>query len=368
MIISNEYIREYVIEVMAEYGLTIDLDSYRLFNVQQQRIGQIVWDTTVQEIIGPALFLEYSNNISVNNDFFYVESIPRTSSFGYLMGIGLYKIFCETGRFSIQAATLCSLFNILVSLFDKICDDYTHLSSKLLNRITPKSLSDALHIGEETQGKSHFEVAMSDEPTLRLLLLVTEEFFRRCGTFYMVSRNGTVWQEFKNTISEVYEAEVSSTKLTFSSPYSLEDVYIILRRKSSLPGWILCLIILLSPDANYDGKLPHLKEVMLKLGDLFWIVDDLVDLVEDLEMERWNYVWLKLAMRDEGAFIHRNNGTLSKEILLEKVVDLGIIKEATSDLCQSYIGIRDWTNSLSRDNKNFAEKVLISIYSWLVAL
>jgi len=90
----------------------------------------------------------------------------------------------------------------------------------------------------------------------------------------------------------MYESELERVNLRFTSLKDFDDISGILRNKSSLPGWAICLTIILSTISKPKYDLSLLKKHIIQLGDVFWIMDDIVDSIDDLENNSWSYTWL----------------------------------------------------------------------------
>lgn len=367
MMKTNKAIEKQILHVFKIYGLNVQARNYQRYIRNQLKRGQRIWNTTIKELLGENLFSFCSDKIEEKGKYYYIENIPRVSAFGYTLGLQPHLIFNGNEETAEHFAIINSLFNTCASLFDKICDGFIDLYPKLINWVTPKSLLDAMQVKNENGG-SHFTLKENDEPALIVILKIMEEYFKRCREIYRISKNKTVWEEFKKTILVLYKSELLSRNLRFTTRYEQRDIYYILRNKSSLTVWQYFLPTLLSDDLEQKYNYQILKNDMLKLGDIFWIMDDIVDSVEDLESNKWSYTWFKLNYEYGVKIVDENNNVREKQDLLDKLIKSGAIVDAANDLCVNYIEAKDAIKKISKDYNNLEITVLPWLQNWLNSL
>ncbi|MDI6655630.1 MAG: hypothetical protein QME59_07090 [Candidatus Hydrothermarchaeota archaeon] len=291
----------------------------------------------------------------------YYKSTPRVLAFGYATGSLMSRIACIDKENSREPVVLASLFNLLISLFDRICDGRPDLYP-LLVKGAPKEAME--RVMERADG-NNFPLN-SDNTALTVIFRLMEGYSRGLRELHALSGNIEVWEELKKSVLLMYDSEVSSRELKFEGKHKVEDIYDALRNARSLPGWSICLTALLSPSARKIKDFKGLKEDMLKIGDIFWILDDIVDTVEDLEERRWSYTWLKLNNRIE--LVDERGNLLPKERLLSEMINSDVVSKTAESICSNYLEARDEYQKFFEREEDFKIPVLSWIKSWINAL
>ena len=327
----SHIIEREVLTVIRKYGMEINDEDYWEYQKKQMEIGKNLWEGLLREVLSDDL---YNYCSKLEGPPYYSEVIPYISAFGYTLARQLYHLVGIDAEYMESVALTNSLFNTFVGLFDRVCDERTDLYPDLIERVSYKSLLCAMDARRRENDRTPcFVIKPGDDPDLVILLKIMEEYFIRCRRLYGLSNNSYIWIKFKKIILVLYESEVKSTELNFISSNEFKFIFRTLRNKSSLPGWAICLTIMLPASLKPKQDINRLKEYILRLGDVFWIMDDIVDSVDDLENGRWSYTWFKLA---SGHGVDMGG----KEVLLNKLIEYGIIPDAANDLCKAYLEVK----------------------------
>jgi hypothetical protein len=236
-----------------------------------------------------------------------------------------------------------ALFCTMACLFDRICDVRPDLLPSLLKRSGKGAVLKGLALsGEEEEGEPIFRACSEDPVELAVLLLVMEEYFLRCRSVILRGNRGPLGEEFSRTIFFIYEAELRSVELRFERQPWSPEIHEHLRNKSSLPAWATFLTSAMVSSIDLGGDLALFRETVLKLGDVFWIIDDVIDTVDDLENGRWSYTWLRLA--DLGIDLTARGDPAARcERLLQELLAGEVVASSMTDLVAGLKGLEEMT-------------------------
>lgn len=183
-----------------------------------------------------------------------------------------------------SASRLGALFNLGVSLFDRLCDGFPERADALWSAITPDSLA-APRLLEGA-------MAREGDPAVAGLLPLVAALLDGVATL-PAGRAGA--ERFLDLLVTMHAAERLSLAPRHAGRPSL-SVLRALRRKSVLPSCALAHLALCAAPASDPGLL---RNQALRAGTALWIVDDLVDLGEDLSAGSWSRLLWLLARRGE---------------------------------------------------------------------
>lgn len=283
---------------------------------------------------GRSIFLEIEKNIFDGEDilkssFPLAPSLPRITAFGYLIGKIVFQLLKGPKEFNDEVLLNSAVFNNAIALFDFIYDELPEASQTLKSKSTFYQIDCLLNSSSnqniEFNNKNH-------QKNLSILGKLISTFIINCRKHYIPGTNDNVWNEFKQVILKMYKSEISTAENGLSVNSDIKKIKDQLLQVNVVPAWAIALNVLLSQHKNYSiNELSAKKEEICKLGSVFWPLDDLADIIEDLEQKRWSLVWLLLYQK--GIQLWNNQGQLkSKELLIQYLLKENIIEEIALNL------------------------------------
>jgi hypothetical protein len=271
-------------------GIRVDGATILRLNARKKAAGGGVIEGPLRGILDPSTFATVQRAISTGCYAAGLESCVPVAGFGWILG---ESVVCTLGKSNTEnkwSLDLAALWNLLVAYFDELCDEYGSLLPLLLTRISPASLRAALHPGLSKR--------LAPEPTdpvlLRFVLEIADEVFSRFRS--LAERVSD--QDFRRlgqAIEMAYASEIKTAQLRFSVVQNSQGVHRHLRGSGSLPVWILgCISALASGLASLPKRLDSSLEY---IGDVIWLLDDLIDVEKDVGTDRWNAIFLVAAER-----------------------------------------------------------------------
>jgi len=331
--------------VLEKNGMNLCDKTYENEVSKKVSLGQKIWHTTIKEAISADLFEYCESKIKKGRGFYKLENIPRYAAFGYDFCKWFSRLIGAPRNISEELAAIGALLNSYAALFDKICDDYVVFFPILVSRITRPALSSATMIVNKSQ-KKFFAVKEDDAPLIKMTILLMEEYFKKCEKIHGSLLNKKTRTIFKNTIFNLYESELRSVDLKFSSKFNKTEVFRILRNKSSMLIWMMALQCLLGVGANLNDGYVKLKKAILELGDVFWILDDIVDATEDFMNGKWSYLSLKFDL----AYSLKNYRPGDRPLILDTMINRGAVVSSAEAMCMKYHGVeKAIEDSIKRD-------------------
>jgi hypothetical protein len=196
------------------------------------------------------------------------DTTPLVLSFGFDIAGGLQSMLRSGGVSGHQVCAVAALFNLGISYFDLLCDtDEKNIAviGRYLSRSSLQELMDNMDAGLALT-KTASNVA---DTGVRILLKII-------GTFFQALHSDASMLEpishanLKDLIGGAYDAQMRAS-LWGSQPQ--EALPSLSRLKSTLP---FLIIGQLASGSSYD------QGPGMKIAEVFWKLDDLVDLTEDL--------------------------------------------------------------------------------------
>ncbi|KYK19947.1 hypothetical protein AYK24_04625 [Thermoplasmatales archaeon SG8-52-4] len=162
--------------------------------------------------------------------------------------------------------------------------------------------------------------------------LIWQSYIQECFKLYKLSMRTKVWGEFISTISKQYFQEIDCLELKI--PNYQSNLWQTIRFRSCSPLWVNFLINFLSNDTNLKFYSQKLREIILKLGKVAKIIDDINDLNDDLSNRRWNYILIKT--REKYPSIFNKINKIDDFGIIQLIINNGIIDESIYEACNTY--------------------------------
>lgn len=276
----------------------------------------------------------------------FIRRVPLTLAFGHSVSMALQTLGGE--KADARKAEACALFNYGVSVFDLLHDSQPHVASEF-NRYMNAEIIDKLNSDRGTVIGLANSLSDCDRPEIRIVLQAIYEVYRR---LYMIfPPSGVLPNSLKFLMEHSYAAEMKSSKWTkMSSEESLRTS----RAKSNLPFLIMAEIS--RPAA--DGCAPNYPptDVANELGDIFWRVDDLADIIGDLRANALNSILIRVGWGATITDIHTT---------LVRLLEGNEIEETAKALCESLNRIQAQTPAICQDCTELSTMVTSYTRMWL---
>ena len=275
--------RRHAVHGLERMQLHLTEREYLDMMADQSRLG----NQLISEVLRPVLgFGDYAqirseSMFGVTNTRFQ-QRLPFTLAFGYELGLGLLRLQAEENALARERAKLCGLFNLGISLFDLLHDHHPDLvesfsevfDEPVLTRVQndPKALSEL-----------ESEIENLEAPELRVLLRIIVAYFR--GVYRHCGSTGGDSERLQELLLESYRAEMHSV----SSNKSNSELSRIARAKSTLPFLVIRELARIKTTEDQARRVDVAAE---DIGEIFWRIDELMDLVLDFRNRSLNSLLL----------------------------------------------------------------------------
>jgi hypothetical protein len=213
---------------------------------------------------------------------------PMALSFGYGLSEGMQSL--GHGQADIGIAQTCGIFNFGISIFDLLHDAQPRLVATFSSLFDHDVLM-RLH-SDPSSPRALQEAANScEEPEIRLLLQTIAAVYERLYALADDSPNGA-FSKTASLIAAAYAAETQSAACAMLPPSRRLEIS---RAKSVLPFAIIDAIGAFRRSDDGDA-LRH--EMTNDIGTIFWLTDDLVDVVGDARSGALNSLLVHAAGKD----------------------------------------------------------------------
>jgi hypothetical protein len=254
--------------------------EYEAHMKEQRELGDEIRRKVLSNILGPDDFAYLNSEVifgSANRRF--ASKLPYIAAFGYGLGVVMSDLLGVNEKATHEISTLTSLFNIGISLFDYLYDTRPDLFNDLGGIINEKSLiSMCDDIDTCHRLLDECKTIAAVEP--RLLSKMIISFFQRLHLLYDQSRKESAWKSILSSLLAAYRAEMATSTQRRTSTI---DSLAVSRDKSTLPFLVVLHISRLSPAVTSGEPGGELMSFATNLGELFWLLDDLMDTIPDLD-------------------------------------------------------------------------------------
>ncbi|MDO1444619.1 hypothetical protein Q0590_00070 [Rhodocytophaga aerolata] len=266
-------------------------EEYAEFMDQQRIKGENLKKRLILPLMGEDYFLLETESVFGPMNKRFRSKLPISLSFGY--DIGLHFSYLSSGQtdWAEKIASLSALFNTGISIFDLILDHYPHLSKQLIEIINEKTLSD-LATYTPTQLAEFYSVVLNvEKPELKILLKFIIGFFIELNKLFPENNKIKARQELLLMLIKGLKSELLSVNY---GTLPIAEQLKIARLKSVLPFLIIKKLATIPVTDNNKKLSKTLNTFITCFAESFWLLDDFVDLVRDLQNKSINNVLLQI--------------------------------------------------------------------------
>jgi hypothetical protein len=282
--------------------------------------------------------------------------MERVMGFGSLQTEAFATVICPDSP-RIQASELSSLgalFNLGIGLFDWIMDRFPERAEIIHSCVTQETL-EKLIVGQVDK-----VLPPAKDDGIDLLFAIIRAFF--------VDLNCAKWSsDVRKPLREMLLLMLESQSIVSNSKrFSKEPpqgLWQHLRNKSVLPAAALALVGMLDCDRDTERQVQQAWEIGNAVGELLWIVDDLVDAAEDWEAGSWSRPWVLYARSLHFCLSESSTTTEALSALLES----GIVHTEVAQLVETFMHL----SGLVSDHgsaRSFDRCFRTTIQSWISRL
>lgn len=312
--------RRKLVHALKEAGVWPSRDDYISFAARQQGTGTDLRN----RVLMPRLFdddrrwLVAPSTFGPSNRRFR-SGVVRTLAFGHDLSCGLQAF--EGREADASAAQTCGLFNFGISVFDLLHDAQPAMAGTFASAFDGSVLM-RLHTDPESPRALLNAARNARDPEVRLLLQIIAAVYTDLHRMADGNRNGA-FHRVTSLLSSAYAAEMQSAAAGAVGP---GDRLAVARAKSTLPFAIIGAIGDLACDAPPSSDCAGLTD---DIATIFWLTDDLVDLVADVRSGALNAIAATIAGTE----------TLTLTEILSRVLDGGAIEETAATIRDAVVRV-----------------------------
>jgi hypothetical protein len=220
------------------------------------------------------------------------RKIVHTAAFGHGFGSLLHGLRMEeeTGHDDVYLAA--AVFNTGIAMFDHIIDE-TGYGATVFDQVNEHTLKKVKNNGyRPIIGKNEAFGCIDD--IVKLLFVLVDTFFFIIQSIYSRSKNDSIWHQLCDEIIDLFISEKHASGSTFCADGNESGRIDSFKRKSVLPFDVIFLVSALCDRSQHAQRSSIVREMCLVAGTIFWIADDLADVVGDLSRNFPGYVTARM--------------------------------------------------------------------------
>jgi hypothetical protein len=180
-------------------------------------------------------------------------------------------------------AEVCSLFNLGISLFHNVVDREPQILPKLLRLVDYGAMCE---LTKSDKGGSYLVHMTATEKVneIRIFCKIIGALFGRLHE--LKSTSPPIFEQAAESILTWYRAEIAS--LEADSLPNLDQTQLS-KARSYLPSVIIFRVTQLSPNIDLESS-EDFSRVSVEIGEIFWLVDNLLHVLDDYNAARANFI------------------------------------------------------------------------------
>jgi hypothetical protein len=330
-------VRRILVRRLDAHGFWSDDVAYQTYMQKQANLGEEFKVCVLREMLGKEDFAHLNSELIFGaSNHRFRQRLPYMAAFGYELGLVMHTLLEGDDQDGEVVARLCAAFNIGIALFDHIIDSQREILSQLSVIINGDNLS-AMLVDEKVCKHLSMKCNLLDIVEARILSKIVIWFFRELHTLYLRSNRQVIWKELTSYLLSAYHAEMESleNKSTVGS-----DLISLARGTSCQPFLIIFLLTQLSPSTKLGRVTDDFRAAVINLGEVFWLADDLQDIVSDLKSGGLNSILVSVK-----ANIDANHTPDLKIEILTELLDQNYIETTADLLCTKIAAVLDFFQS-----------------------
>lgn len=285
-------VRRELAQQLEARGIWLPRERFIAIRNERRAVGRVLQRKLLDPILGRSDYVYLRSEFAfgvLNRDLY--SRLPLILSLGHDLGLGIYFQLLRGEVQHRNVAALCALLNLGIAVFDRICDDLTEDAEELYRFFDEDILH---HLTNDPTFCQELAELVGSLPgrEVRIVLKVICAFFSRLHDWSLVSRGSPIWAALNSLLIESYRSEmrtVRANSLNHSPPELIDAA----ARKSTLPFAIMLQIGRVCAGATGTHEVPAVDELIGRIGAVFSLVDDLMDLSRDIESGSINTILLR---------------------------------------------------------------------------
>jgi hypothetical protein len=264
--------------------------EHQVFTASQRKRGEALREQVLLALLSEedGRWLMSPSLFGASNRRFRART-PLTLAFGYSVSEGLQSMTADVPA-TTALAEACGLFNFGISIFDLLHDTQPQLVSEFTSHFNRDVLA-RLQSDESGPAALRQSACTSEQPEIRLLLQTIAGVYERLHDAAGGPRSAA-FAPVATLLARAYEAEMRSAACTSTTQ---ADRLAISHAKSTLPFAIIGAVSALGRGSA--ARADH-QALVDDIGMIFWLTDDLVDVVGDARSRALNSLLVRAAGED----------------------------------------------------------------------
>jgi hypothetical protein len=301
----------FIRQCMCDCGLDIHRDRYRTYMRDQELHGQFL-----RNFILPPLLSKYTEidplkyKAIARHDPYLWKRLAGAMAFGYAQGRVLFCFRFSGDDEDGWVAKAAMLFNTTIMLYDYLVDEKGFSTegkggqiSEMVRQLLVGDVDQGLFLADRMAGAAK-------DSLLHLLICLMAAWVRFTRASEDFTIDTAAWQYVKQLIYELFKAEVAVSSMRMD-PWTLSgDEMDLVAMKSTGPSVAIAWMTIAGAGNSETPPNKTLLDMAQIIGEIFWLVDDLIDAMRD--MERGNPNRLLLNVMDSHRY---SSGDIDTDIL-----------------------------------------------------
>jgi outer membrane protein assembly factor BamB/orotate phosphoribosyltransferase len=269
-------------------------DRYREFIGNQEAIGRDLERRLVVPSWGESDYTYYTTHMSVAGSELPRFGLAVPLAFGHSVGASVHAcLYPGYGRRD-GVADLCSLFNLLITIFDWVTDCRPDAHNELARVFGEDAVR---QLSAEVEGVRDLQRTLGavQNRAVRVLIKTICAFFTNLHASSRISVNNPAWARLTGLLIQAYRAEILTTGLNHA-PQSFPEALSAAHDKSVLPFEIILAIAEACEDQPVARNMVDATAFVRAMGTLMAVADDVSDLVRDCRSGDANTILLNLGI------------------------------------------------------------------------
>jgi hypothetical protein len=276
--------RRVLVHRLEEMGVWPESSQHAAFMKEQKTQGERLKTELLRPALGDDDYAYMaSESVFGSSNVQFRRKLSYVASFGYEIGACFSSLHDADPTTARPAAEICALFNVGISIFDLLFDNFPETYAEFAIQFGEDVLSE---LGRQNDAPTHFRRAAENisATEARILAKLVAEFFAMIHLNFK-GRQTADQRRFGALLLDAYRAEARSDQVDSIPSSTLVEHC---RAKSTLPFDVMSEVAgrLASRRSSSDAH----HAVVRNVATLFWLVDDIVDITRDARNRNANSI------------------------------------------------------------------------------
>lgn len=351
-----------LVHKMEASGLWMPRQLYKRLLYEQRARGDVLRRQVLLPSLGNADYTYINSEAAYGLlNYRFRAHLPLIVSFGYEIGFGLHSYLHVNESRRQDIARLCALFNLGITLFDLTCDTSRETFEELSRAFDEDTLSKLINEPGACLSLAEASTKLR-RPEMRLLLRTVCSFFSYLHACAQVQNSTDAWKRLDALLVEAYRAQLLSTDVQDSN-YQATSLAAAARRKSTIPFEIMLQVARVCERPSSAPLDTAADELIRQIGTVFWLADDLVDLVRDFRTGAVNSILFNVGSSSRFMRSPGQQQFVARQLLEKRYLDQAINQLCANLGAAAQMLLTSGTQSEGADR--FRSLLLMYVRSWM---